>query len=350
MTKKKHYAYFETKETPLKDYWTRLRIVAHDKGLSQKALSKLEWIIFYFTVGKQDATATAKHFGISRKTFHKWLARFDEQNLLALEEHSRAPKNTRGWTVTFEQRHRIIYLRMLHLKWGKRKLKRLYLTTFQEDISTWKIESVVRKYGLYPLEVNRKRRKIKAKSKQKVLIKNFQKQDKFGFLWHIDAIIIWWYGARRVIFTALEDQTKIAFARVYTTNSSEFSKDFLERLIYLVNGQVNFIHSDNGSEFQGKFEQACTLLSINQIYSRPHTPKDNPALERFNWTVQDEWLSMSEVGLDTIQQANTDLTNWLIEYNAVRPHDSLDLQTPLEYADSTYFQEVLPMWSAGTDC
>jgi len=29
-------------------------------------------------------------------------------------------------------------------------------------------------------------------------------------------------------------------------------------------------------------------LGINQIYSRVKTPKDIPALERFNWTVQDE--------------------------------------------------------------
>ena len=119
-------------------------------------------------------------------------------------------------------------------------------------------------------------------------------------------------------------------------------------MIYLVEGKVELMHSDNGSEFEGKFALACKKLGIEQVYSRPRTPKDNPALERFNWTIQDEWLGLSEVGLDDILEANRDLSNWLIEYNAHRPHQSLDYQTPLDYAQEHYFKKVLPMWSART--
>lgn len=76
------------------------------------------------------------------------------------------------------------------------------------------------------------------------------------------------------------------------------------------------------------------------------TPKDNPALERFNWTLQDEWLSVSEVGLDDIDEANPDLTNWLITYNNIRPHESLDYATPIEYATRDF--KVSPMWLSST--
>jgi hypothetical protein len=169
----------------------------------------------------------------------------------------------------------------------------------------------------------------------------------YGFVWHIDTIIIYWYGVRRIIFTAIEDITKIAFAGFYKTNSSKNSSDFLERLMYLVKGEVNFIHSDNGSEFEGSFADACDLLGLTHIYSRVKTPTDNPSLERFNRTLQDEWLSLSEVGLDDINKANKDLTDWLAEYNNYRPHESLDYQTPLSYAQKQFF-EVLPMWSART--
>src|SRR3972149_229967 len=71
----------------------------------------------------------------------------------------------------------------------------------------------------------------KRDKKRKVLIYDIEKKNDFGFLWHIDAIIIWWYGTRRVIFTAIEDITKIAFARIYTTNSSNYSTDFPNWLI-----------------------------------------------------------------------------------------------------------------------
>ena len=341
-------AYFPTKDSPLKEYWTRIRGVAEIVGLSSKAKEKLEWIIFYHTFGEQNAKETSAYFGISRKTLHKWLRRFDEKNLRSLEERSKAPIKRRVWEVTRQEEEKVVSLRKVHIKWGKIKLKKLYATTYKESISTWKIERVIRKWNLFPdKEKHKKYLRIKAKRKEKLLIKNFVRQDSFGFLWHIDAIIIWWYGARRVIFTAIEDTTKIAFARIYKTNSSNFSKDFLLRLVYLADGKVNYMHSDNGSEFEGSFSEACGDLNVTQIYSRPHTPKDNPALERFNWTIQDEWLSLSETGLDDIERANKDLTNWLIEYNNVRPHQTLDYQTPLAYAYQK-FPEVLPMCPAST--
>ena len=93
-------------------------------------------------------------------------------------------------------------------------------------------------------------------------------------------------------------------------------------------------------------DTTCRKLDIRQIFSRPHTPKDNPALERFNRTLQDEWLSMSETGLDDINQANVDLTEWLVEYNFNRPHHSLDLKSPIMYAQEKY--KVSPVWSAST--
>jgi putative transposase len=340
-------AYFPSKDKPLPNRWNLLRGVGR-KILSPEAQLKLEWIVFYQTIGRKKAKLTGSRFGISRKTFHKWLGRFKEGNLRTLEEHSRAPKRKRAWEVKWQEEERIIALRKKHLKYGKRKLKVIYQREYQEEISTWKIERVIRKHRLYPdLLAHKKRLKRQRKAKARLRINQIRRVKEFGFLWHIDAIIIWWYGVRRVIFTAIEELTKIAYARVYNTNSSGYAEDFLKRLMYLVKGKVEIIHSDNGSEFAGIFEKAYLKLGILQVYSRPRTPKDNPCLERFNWTVQDEWLEMSEVGLDEIGQANQDLATWLVEYNNYRPHESLDHQTPLEYAQKQFFQ-VLPMWSAST--
>lgn len=332
--------------------WQLLRKLGKDI-LSLKAQEKLEWIIFYYTIGKTQTTNTAAYFSITRKTLHKYLSRFDERNLRTLEEHSRRPEKTRTWAVTYQEEANIIDLRKRNMEYGKKKLKVLYGREYGEKISTWKIECVIRKHKLYPdKRKHDKRVEKRSKSSSKVRINTVKETlkdiNEFGFLWHIDAIIIWWYGSRRIIFTALEDKTKIAYARVYKTNTSGFAQDFLKRLIYLVEGKVEIMHSDNGSEFAGAFEDACKKLKILQIYSRPYTPKDNPALERFNKTVQEEWLDFSEVGLDDITEANYDLTTWLIKYNDYRPHDSLDNLTPLEYAQQNFFK-VSPMWSASTE-
>lgn len=341
--------FFPAKPLDIPEQWMLLRRVGQDT-LSLPAQLKLEWIIFYHTVGSEDATKTAGHFGISRKTFHKWLGRFNERNLKSLEEHRRTPKHTRIWEVTRVEEDRIMALRKQYIKYGKRKLRVLYEQDYHEGITTWKIERVIRRHQLYPdpvAQAKRAKRIRKATNKLVVRIGDVPTPTTFGHLWHIDAIILWWYGTRRVIFTALEELTKIGYARVYGSNASLHAADFLKRLRYLVDGKIDLSHQDNGSEFKGAFEKACQELGIEQVFSRVRTPTDNAALERFNWTVQDEWLSLSEAGLDDILKANHDLTEWLVEYNTHRPHEALDYQTPFGYAEKHFFK-VLPMWSAST--
>lgn len=128
--------------------WELLRQVGK-ATLSDAAQLKLEWIIFSHTVGKENVTMSAKHFGITRKTLHKWLTRFVETRLETLEEDSRAPHKTRKRDITSVQR---ILLREKYLRWGKMKLKRLYKKEHGEDISSWKIQKVIeeKKLGLSP--------------------------------------------------------------------------------------------------------------------------------------------------------------------------------------------------------
>lgn len=115
-----NYAYFKSHDQPLPDKWNLLRKFAR-KELSLDAQLKLEWIIFYYSVSNKNATSTASHFGISRKTFHKWLKRFDETHLKSLEEHSRAPKTKRDWMVTLKEQERVISLRKKNMEFGRKR-------------------------------------------------------------------------------------------------------------------------------------------------------------------------------------------------------------------------------------
>ncbi|MDO8514955.1 MAG: integrase core domain-containing protein, partial [bacterium] len=324
------------------DHWRALAGYWH---LSPKAREKLEWMIFYQTVGKKNARTTASYFGISCKTFHKWKRRFNPHLIQSLEEKSKAPIKRRVWEVTPVQEARVKALRKQYPRYGKKKLKLYYLEKFNEAISTWKIERVIRKNNLF-FDVKKHKSSIKRQRRIEPKTKINEIKDSYtGTLWHTDSIIINWYGQRRVIFTAIEDKTKLGFAHVYTGSTSKKATNFLTKLLYLSSGEIQIIHSDNGSEFAGEFEQSCKSLKIKQVYSRPRQPKDNPALERFNRTLQEEWLELSEVGLDEIEEANLDLTTWLIEYNSHRPHQALDYMTPLAYA---FKQQVLPMSPAST--
>ncbi len=346
--KTESFYFFKQKEIQSVDRWQLLRLRGRD--ISPRAQLKLEWIIFYYTAGACNALKTARHFGINPKTLHKWKGRFNERNLLTLEEASRAPHKTRTRDISFIQRGRIRKLRKKHIKWGKMKLQERYSAIYGESVSSWKIQKVIEEEHLYfdKLQLQKKRRKQKqAQAQPKRRINTLLKEKKAHFLWHVDTVIFTLsQGGYRYLLTAIDDTSKLAYAHLYTTHSSKQAADFLKRLHYLTEGEIVNLHHDNGSEFQKDFEIACKELSLPQWYSRVRTPKDNAVLERFNRTIQEEFVDIIDIGTEDTLEFNQRLLDWLIEYNSVRPHQALDYKTPLQYIDS----EVLPMSPSSTGC
>jgi transposase InsO family protein len=47
-----------------------------------------------------------------------------------------------------------------------------------------------------------------------------------------------------------------------------------------------------------EFEKASAKLNIQRYFSRVKTPKDNSEIERFNETLEYEWLYNSNLSLD----------------------------------------------------
>jgi len=131
------------------------------------------------------------------------------------------------------------------------------------------------------------------------------------------------------------------------SHSSISTEDFLIRLNYLLNSKIDNILTDNGSEFQKHFEEACKKLNLNRYYSRVRQPKDNAICERFNRTLNEEFIQLGN-STPNIDVFNSKLTEWLVEYNFHRPHQSLDYMTPVgftqkygrvskKYSSSTYY-------------
>ena len=324
----------------------RWRKQADALKLSKEARTRLEWMIYYETTAKKNASLTCRHFGIVPKTFYKWRNQFDEKNLRTLETKSRAPKHVRQKAITLLEEERVVTIRKAHIRWGKVKLARHYRNTYKETISSWKIQYTIEKYKLYyNPKKNAQTQAKKKRSRAKKRITELKRQPFPGFLLALDTIILYWDGMKRYIITAIDTTSKIAFARMYTTKSSKNAADFLKRMMYLLDHEVwNTLH-DNGSEFHKYFTEAIEDLKLNDYWSRVHTPKDNPVCERFNRTLKDEFLAMGNMNTDP-QSFNRDLTEWLVEYNFVRTHQSLDYETPWQYYEKA--NKLLPMYSSST--
>jgi len=355
MRKPASFYFFKRKPLVLKDKYECWRGVADLLGFSTQERLRVEWMVFYHTAGKESATLTAQHFSISRKTFYKWLKRFKDSkyDVHSLANQSRTPCHKRKWEVTLIQEQRIRRLRGRYPYYGKNKLKVIYEKEYFEEISTWKIERVIRRYKLYPDREKADktaRKRGRAQKHPKKRITQLVKEGRPCFLFQLDTIVIYWNNVKRYIITAVDHDSKLGYARMYKSKSSRSAADFLYRLRYLVGQPIENLQTDNGSEFAWEFERASVKLGIRRYFSRVKTPKDNPEIERFNQTLEYEWLYNSNLSLDP-EELNPRLTEWLIEYNFHRPHQSLGYLTPIEYIErelAKICSPLLPMWSAST--
>jgi transposase InsO family protein len=313
--------------------------------LSREGRIRLNFLEYYEKNGR-NVSKTCRYFGISRKTFYYWKKRYNPYDLSTLENKSRAPKQKRQRDITPEEEERIVALRKKYITEGKENIAKYYEDEHGECVSAWKVQKVIEKHKLYrnPKKIARAVSKRK-RARNKKRITELKKKQQSGFLLGLDTIVIYWNGVKRYIFTAIDSTSKIAFARMYTSKSSYNARDFLYRLNYLLENKIENVCHDNGSEFLGYFRDTCKKLGIEQYFSRNHTPKDNAVCERFNRTLQENFVNLGNFTPDT-DVFNKNLTEWLTHYNFKRPHQSLGRIPPIEFQDK--YLKVLPMYSSST--
>jgi transposase InsO family protein len=323
--------------------WARIRATGKKIGLPREARKRLEWIIWYETFGECNARATCRHFGISPKVFYYWRKRFFNGSLYDLQDLSHRPYRTRASELSSLQIGRIVQLRRQYMCYSKMKLAILYREEYNEPISTWKIQRVIQEFKLYP---NRKKAESIARKRkrawQKKRITELGKVNHAGFLFCIDTIVRHIDGQHCYIFTAIDRYSRFAFAHAYSHHSSAAAADFLRKLHEIVEGKVVNIQTDNGSEFHLHFAQAAKELGIQHWWSRVRTPKDNAVCERFNRTLQEEFIGQGNA-ISNVHHFNKKLIDWIIEYDFHRPHAALNYKRPIELAAH---REVLPIYSS----
>lgn len=107
---------------------------------------------------------------------------------------------------------------------------------------------------------------------------------------------------------------------------SEDVKEIL-RNVMVKRGTPEYIRSDNGSEFiAGHLRAWFRDLSIAPMYITPGSPWENGYCESFNSRMADELLNR-EI-FDSIHEARVLLSNWVHEYNTIRPHSALGYRPP----------------------
>jgi len=106
--------------------------------------------------------------------------------------------------------------------------------------------------------------------------------------------------------------------------------EYLEQIVEL-HGKPQKIRTDKEPEFRSKLFQKW-LANQNIEWSRIQKgkPQQNAIVERFNKTYREDILNANI--FVNITQAEEITQKWIQEYNNERPHQSLNYQTPSEYA------------------
>lgn len=112
---------------------------------------------------------------------------------------------------------------------------------------------------------------------------------------------------------------------------SNHAQDLLEEILQTCWYNVHTIHTDHGSEFKAFFDEVVQEAKLTHLWNYPKHPKTTGYVERFNWTVEDEFIFNTEDILLSPEEFKTKMHQWLLWYNKTRPHQSLNYLPPYQY-------------------
>jgi transposase InsO family protein len=149
--------------------------------------------------------------------------------------------------------------------------------------------------------------------------------EKVGDLIEIDNIHLMVGPKQRIYVTTLIDvYSRLVYAKAYTRIGAAASVRFTREAKRKLEIDFNMLQTDHGSEFSNWFVQR---IKTNHRYTRLGKPNDNAHIERFNRTIQEEFLDNLK---HTVKEINTKLPMYLKYYNEERMHLGINFKRPKE--------------------
>lgn len=314
----------------------------------------IEWRVkvlrFFDRYGQQAANEA---FGVSRSTIYLWKRKLKLSNgqLASLAPGNRAPHTRRKRTADLRIADFIVAQRALHPRLGKDKLAALLAPYCQSEglpvpaVSTiGRILNDLKAQGRLPayghLSMSARTGRLLRRTNRSLLRKRRRgdyRPKVPGDLVQIDTVVKFIDGIKRYCVTAVDVHGRFAFAYGYKSPSSANAADFLSKLQTVAPFEVKRVQTDNGSEFYKHFHQACETKGLVHFWNYPRSPKMNARIERFNRTIQEEFMDTDRYLMaDDLETWNSKLMDWLIWYNTERPHFALGQVSPMSYLISNF--------------
>ena len=275
---------------------------------------------------EQSMAELCRMYGISRKTGYKWVARWLAAGPSGLEDHSRAP-HRQARRVSQEKVAAILAIRDRY-GWGPKKLRVLLEREHAEvtwpAIST--IELILKDHG----------RVLPRKTRRRVPRQTQPLAHCVGpnAVWCCDfkGHFATGDGRRCYPLTITDGFSRYLIRCQGLTRSDLSSVRPIFTCAFRQYGLPRAIRSDNGPPFASRALAGLSRLSVWWIKLgirperiEPGKPQQNGRHERMHLTLKQ---STASPPASTFRGQQRQFDAFLAEYNDVRPHEGLDMQTP----------------------
>jgi transposase InsO family protein len=272
-------------------------------------------------------TEVAAQFGVSRKTVHAWLRKYEAGGLEGLADGSHRPRSC-PHQMPAEVEVALVQMRRAQPSWGPRRLvfelARAGVVPVPSESGVYR---ALARLGLIDPAARRPRDRRWRRWERGAPME----------LWQMDTVggFVLADGRRAKALTGIDDHSRFCVsAFLMPRESSQRVCDGLA-LAMRRYGVPQQVLTDNGKVFTGRFnrpavevlfDRVCRENGVEHLLTQPRSPTTTGKVERFHRALR------AEFGTDrvfaSLQAAQTELDAWVEHYNHERPHQGLDMATP----------------------
>jgi transposase InsO family protein len=275
----------------------------------------------------ETVTDVAARFGVSRKTVHDWLARYEAGGLENLGDRSHRPRSC-PHQISGEVEAAIARIRQRHPGWGPRRISFELAKAGPAPSESAVYRALVRLNLIDPTGRRRRDRKWKRWERGAPME-----------LWQMDTVggFVLADGRRAKALTGIDDHSRFCVsAYLVFRETAQRVCDGLA-LAMRTYGVPEQILTDNAKVFTGRFNQppvevlfdrVCRENGIGHLLTQPRSPTTTGKIERFHRALRTEFRT--DRVFEDLAHAQAELDEWVVDYNTNRPHQALDMATPAD--------------------
>jgi transposase InsO family protein len=292
-------------------------------------------------------TEVAARFGVSRKTMHAWLRRYEDGGLEALADRSHRPVSVPHQMPALVEVE-LARLRRVHPSWGPRRL--VY------ELGRLGVEPLPSESGVYRALLRlglidpaaRRPRDRKWKRWERGMAMELWQMDVVGGFLLAD-------GRRAKALTGIDDHSRFCVSAFLMLRES--ARGVGDGLLLAIQryGVPQQVLTDNGKVFTGRFNKPPVEMlfdrllreqGVEHLLTQPRSPTTTGKVERFHRALRMEFRTDRVFASLAVAQAELDA--WVGEYNHHRPHQAIGMVPPAQRFTSSQLSAPVQIRSASS--